>query len=72
MEIAGHTDSRGNDDYNLQLSSERAEAVCAFLIQNGVDATRLTAKGYGEQQPVASNEAESRRAQNRRVEMRFC
>jgi len=71
VEIAGHTDSRGNDSYNLKLSQGRADSVRAFLIRNGVDAGRLSANGYGEQQPVASNETESGRAQNRRVEMRF-
>ncbi|MCX2781894.1 OmpA family protein [Microbulbifer thermotolerans] len=71
VEIAGHTDNLGNDNYNLRLSQSRADAVRAFLIQNGIDAARLTARGYGEQQPVASNSTESGRALNRRVEMRF-
>lgn len=71
VEIAGHTDSLGNDGYNLKLSQQRANSVRAFLISNGVNAGRLSANGYGEQQPVASNSTESGRAQNRRVEMRF-
>ncbi|MCW8128069.1 OmpA family protein [Microbulbifer halophilus] len=71
VEIAGHTDNQGNDAYNLKLSQQRANSVRTFLIRNGVDADRLTAKGYGEQQPVESNATESGRAMNRRVEMRF-
>ncbi|MCX2778834.1 OmpA family protein [Microbulbifer thermotolerans] len=71
VEIAGHTDSLGNDNYNLRLSQSRADAVRAFLIQNGINTSRLTAIGYGEQQPIASNETESGRAQNRRVEIHF-
>ncbi|MFC6978995.1 OmpA family protein [Microbulbifer taiwanensis] len=71
VEIAGHTDSLGNDNYNLKLSQSRANSVRAFLIRNGINAGRLSANGYGEQQPVASNATDSGRAQNRRVEMRF-
>ncbi|WP_323844848.1 OmpA family protein [Microbulbifer magnicolonia] len=71
VEIAGHTDSQGNDAFNLQLSRSRANAVRAFLIQNGVPAAQLSAIGYGETQPVASNDTPNGRAQNRRVEMRF-
>lgn len=71
VEIAGHTDSLGNDNYNLRLSQRRADSVRAFLIGNGVGAGRLSANGYGEQQPVVPNNTESGRAQNRRVEMRF-
>ncbi|WP_237058900.1 OmpA family protein [Microbulbifer sediminum] len=71
VEIAGHTDSLGNDNYNLRLSQKRANAVRAFLISNGIDAGRIAANGYGEQQPVAPNDTEAGRAQNRRVEMRF-
>ena len=71
VEIAGHTDSQGNADFNLQLSQQRANSVRTFLIRNGVSAQQLTANGYGEQQPVASNDTPSGRAENRRVEMRF-
>src|SRR5690606_27540674 len=69
-EIAGHTDSSGADDYNLQLSQQRAEAVRDFLVSEGVEASRLTARGYGEAQPVADNSTETGRALNRRVEFR--
>ncbi|MCO4748196.1 MAG: OmpA family protein [Proteobacteria bacterium] len=68
VEIAGHTDSQGGDDSNLALSQARAEAVLAYLTEKGVEAGRLTAKGYGETKPIADNKRSSGRAQNRRVE----
>lgn len=71
VEVAGHTDSQGNDSYNLRLSGLRAESVRRYLVQNGVNASRITARGYGETQPVASNATEAGRAQNRRVELTF-
>lgn len=70
VEIAGHTDSTGSAEYNETLSDERAKAVRQYLIDNGVAAERLTARGYGEVVPVASNETASGRAMNRRVEFR--
>lgn len=69
IEVAGHTDSKGSDAYNMKLSQQRAEAVRNFLISRGVAADRLTAKGYGESQPVADNATEEGRFQNRRVEL---
>ena len=69
IEVAGHTDSRGSDAYNMKLSQERAEAVRNYLISKGIAADRLTAKGYGESQPVADNATDEGRAQNRRVEL---
>ena len=69
IEVAGHTDSMGSDAYNMKLSQQRAEAVRNFLISRGVAADRLTAKGYGESQPVADNATEEGRFQNRRVEL---
>jgi OmpA-OmpF porin, OOP family len=71
VEIAGHTDSMGSDEYNLALSQRRAEAVRESLVRHGVDAGRITAVGYGESQPVVSNETEGGREFNRRVEMRI-
>ncbi|MDX1824589.1 MAG: OmpA family protein [Thiohalomonadales bacterium] len=70
VEIAGHTDSTGSAEYNQKLSEARAKSVRQYLIDQGVDANRLTSKGYGELEPVASNDTASGRAMNRRVEFR--
>lgn len=70
VEIAGHTDSKGSNAYNQRLSDRRAAAVKAFLVSQGVASGQLVSKGYGESQPVAGNENETGRAQNRRVEFR--
>jgi outer membrane protein OmpA-like peptidoglycan-associated protein len=69
VEIEGHTDSVGADDYNQGLSQRRADSVRSFLIQQGVVAVRLSAAGKGEHQPVADNESATGRQQNRRVEI---
>lgn len=69
VNIAGHTDSTGNADYNQRLSERRAEAVGNYLAQSGVSRNRLQMSGYGQTQPVASNASEAGRAQNRRVEI---
>lgn len=66
--IAGHTDSQGNDDFNMNLSNNRAAAVRQYLIDKGVSSDRLQSKGYGETKPVATNKTAAGRAQNRRVE----
>jgi OOP family OmpA-OmpF porin len=68
VEVQGHTDDKGNDQYNLDLSQRRVESVRAYLIQKGVAPERLVAKGYGETQPIASNKTEKGRATNRRVQ----
>lgn len=68
--IEGHTDSQGADAYNLQLSQRRADAVRKYLVDAGVPASRLTAQGLGETQPVADNTTAEGRAQNRRVVLR--
>ncbi|HEX6104250.1 MAG TPA: OmpA family protein [Gemmatimonadales bacterium] len=70
VEVAGHTDNTGPRELNERLSRERAEAVKAFLIENGVAAERMTTQGYAWDQPVASNRTASGRAQNRRTELR--
>jgi OOP family OmpA-OmpF porin len=70
VEVAGYTDSRGSDAYNRRLSERRAQAVERFLEGNGVSPAQLTARGYGEAGPVASNNTEEGRAQNRRVELK--
>ncbi|NNF07132.1 MAG: OmpA family protein [Candidatus Eisenbacteria bacterium] len=67
--LEGHTDNTGSDDYNMGLSERRAEAVARFLSANGVNGNRFTVVGYGESQPIASNEDSSGRAMNRRVEV---
>lgn len=67
--IEGHTDSIGSDSYNLDLSQRRSEAVQTFLLQNGISAERIIARGYGEAYPIASNNTEAGRQQNRRVEV---
>ncbi|WP_321489181.1 OmpA family protein [uncultured Hyphomonas sp.] len=68
IEIAEHTDSRGSDSYNLQLSRQRAEAIRAYMIERGVDEAVLTAKGYGESQPVDSGTSAAARDRNERTE----
>lgn len=71
IEIAGHTDSLGSDALNMDLSQRRADSVRSYLIEQGVAAEQLTAKGYGPHQPVADNATASGRAMNRRVEFRI-
>lgn len=68
IEVVGHTDSLGSDDYNLDLSRRRAEAVVNFLRANKIAAARLRFRGEGEARPIASNDTDEGRAQNRRVE----
>ena len=66
IEVAGHTDARGPDAYNLDLSRRRAETVRRYLLDHGVTNV-LTARGYGEREPIADNGTETGRAENRRV-----
>jgi outer membrane protein OmpA-like peptidoglycan-associated protein len=68
MVIEGHTDNRGNADANRKLSLARAEAVKGYLVKKGVESSRLEAKGFGPDQPIASNKTDKGRAANRRVE----
>ena len=68
IEIAGYTDSDGTTAANVALSSRRAEAVVAYLVQAGLDQSHLTAKGYGEADPIASNDTPEGKAKNRRIE----
>lgn len=71
LEISGHTDSRGPDAYNLDLSQKRADSVRYYFIQKGIDANRLTSVGHGEGRPLADNMTRSGRAANRRTEFRL-
>ncbi len=71
IDVYGHTDSTGSDAYNQQLSERRAQAVAAYLSSRGVAASRIRSQGFGETQPVASNETEEGRAANRRVEIKI-
>jgi outer membrane protein OmpA-like peptidoglycan-associated protein len=68
LEIQGHTDSFGEASYNLQLSNKRAQAVMDYLVQKGIDSSRLVAVGYGEDKPIATNNTAEGRTQNRRIE----
>jgi outer membrane protein OmpA-like peptidoglycan-associated protein len=70
IEISGHTDKTGRPDFNLKLSANRAKSVTDYLVQKGIDPKRLISKGYGETQPMASNDTEEGRAQNRRTEFK--
>jgi outer membrane protein OmpA-like peptidoglycan-associated protein len=69
LEVDGHTDNVGDDDYNQALSERRAESVRGYLVQQGIPSTAIAAYGYGESQPVASNNIPAGRQQNRRVEL---
>ncbi|MBN8614057.1 MAG: OmpA family protein [Deltaproteobacteria bacterium] len=68
IRIAGHTDNVGNPQRNQALSQSRAEAVRSYLVSHGIDGSRVEAVGYGDTQPVAPNDTEAGRAQNRRIE----
>ncbi|GHC27304.1 OmpA family protein [Aidingimonas halophila] len=69
VSIEGHTDAVGSAEYNQDLSQRRAESVVDYLESQGVDSDRMRARGYGEEQPIASNETDEGRAENRRVEL---
>ncbi|TON25989.1 hypothetical protein CGH62_21605 [Vibrio parahaemolyticus] len=71
IRIVGYTDSSGPEIYNIGLSERRAQSVADYLVQQGIDASRLTVMGMGENSPVASNDTAEGRAQNRRVEVHF-
>ncbi len=69
IEVQGHTDNVGGDAYNQTLSEARAKAIVTWLTQHGIDAGRLTAKGFGKTRPIADNATDAGRAKNRRVEI---
>jgi outer membrane protein OmpA-like peptidoglycan-associated protein len=68
IEIAGHTDSKGSDDYNVNLSQGRSQSVVDYIVSQGIDSYRLIAHGYGEGKAIDTNETDAGRANNRRVE----
>ncbi len=70
VEVAGHTDNVGSPDYNKKLSQQRANAVRQYLVDHGIAPSRIIARGYGMDEPIATNETEEGRAKNRRVEFR--
>ncbi|HEX8881508.1 MAG TPA: OmpA family protein, partial [Candidatus Acidoferrum sp.] len=69
LQIEGHTDSVGGDEFNQQLSERRADSVRDFLAEQGVAGSSITARGFGKTQPVASNDTPEGRQRNRRVEL---
>jgi OOP family OmpA-OmpF porin len=68
IEVAGHTDGDGEDGFNQALSEKRAQAVVDYLVRAGLPASRFTAVGYGSTQPIAGNDTDDGKAQNRRIE----
>jgi outer membrane protein OmpA-like peptidoglycan-associated protein len=68
IQISGHTDSKGSDTYNLNLSQGRSQSVVDYLVSQGIENSRLVAQGYGESKPIDTNDTEEGRANNRRVE----
>lgn len=71
IDVYGHTDSTGSDSYNQGLSDRRAAAVADYLATRGVQSARIATRGFGETQPIATNETEEGRAANRRVEIKI-
>ena len=71
IEVGGHTDHVGGFDYNMDLSLLRARSVVSYLIENGVNSERLSYLGYGTTRPIATNQNDQGRQQNRRVEFRI-
>lgn len=70
IELGGHTDGKGSDEYNARLSDRRSKSVKAYLVQKGVASSRMTTRGYGESMPVATNDTDDGREFNRRVELK--
>lgn len=71
IELGSHTDSKGSDDYNQKLSQSRSQSVVTYLIGKGISTDRLVAKGYGETMPVATNDTDAGRQENRRTEFKI-
>jgi outer membrane protein OmpA-like peptidoglycan-associated protein len=71
LEIQGHTDDKGSDDFNMKLSQNRADSVRNYLITKGVLSDTITAKGFGESTPLVPNDSDANREKNRRVEFKI-
>jgi outer membrane protein OmpA-like peptidoglycan-associated protein len=71
LEVQGHTDNRGGVKYNEKLSQDRANAVMKAMVKRGVEAERMTAKGYGPHQPADTNDTDEGRQKNRRVQFKI-
>ena len=69
IEVRGHTDSTGTEEYNQKLSERRADSVIEYMIKNGISPERLNSVGFGEKKPVTSNDTEEGRSKNRRTEI---
>ena len=69
VSVEGHTDNTGSEEHNLKLSEQRAQNVLQFLVEQGIDAKRLSSKGYGMSKPVADNSTKEGRQKNRRVDL---
>ncbi len=70
VNLSGHTDSIGTEAYNQKLSERRANSVKAYIVKKGIDASRISAQGFGETKPIADNKTKAGRAKNRRVEIK--
>ena len=71
VRIEGHTDNRGSDELNERLSNDRAHSVMSYLVEHGIEASRLSAKGFGPKVPIADNGTAQGRRTNRRVEFKL-
>ena len=71
VKIEGHTDNIGTKEYNQKLSERRAKSVANYLIDKGVDSSKVTTEGFGFSRPIADNKTKEGRAKNRRTEMKF-
>lgn len=71
LDIEGHTDDRGSEDFNMKLSQSRADEVKKYLVSKGISSNLITAKGFGESKPLVPNDSDSNREKNRRVEFKI-
>ena len=71
LHVEGHTDNTGDPNYNLDLSTKRAQSVVDYLVAEGIDNTRLVASGFGDRQPITTNETKEGRSKNRRIEFKL-